>query len=397
MEYTRWIEVNKDAIRHNYREIRARLAPQVKLLGVVKADAYGHGALETAQVLEEQGIDMLGVTSVEEGTALRRDGIKTPILVFGPFLEGEAPTILQEDLTVTAAGYEAISWLGQALKGTDQSIKVHLKIETGLGRTGFWPREAAAAAAQIREIPGLFLEGVYSHLATAMAGNKAYAEKQLSLLLEAVDNLNQAGISGLITHIANSSAILNLPHMHLDMVRAGTILYGQYPSPAFEGSLHLRDPWAFKAKVIHISVLPPRHTIGYGRTYRTRRKTRVAILPVGFTDGVQLEPVFKPAGLWELVKGIAKLILIFLGHPRAVPPVAFPSGRGRIRGKVGMQLTMVDVTGLDGVETGTTALVPARRTAVSSAIPRIYIEDRQADLLVDQKVYALGNNFTMQE
>lgn len=377
MEYSRWVEVNKDAIRHNYREIKSRLASQVKLLGVVKADAYGHGALEVGRVLEDLGIDMLGVTSVEEGAALRRSGVQAPILVFGPFLEGEAPSIVREGLTATVASFDAIGWLGQALKGTEKNVKVHLKVETGMGRTGFWPREAAAAAAHVRDIPGLILEGVYTHLATAMWGNKAYAEKQYSLLLEAMDNLDKAGFAGLISHIANSAAILNLPHMHLDMVRAGTILYGQYPVPALEGTLNLKDPWVFKARVVHISVLPPRHTIGYGRTFRTRRKTRVAILPVGFVDGVQVEPVFKPAGLLDLAKGIAKLILNFLGHPRAAQPVVFSSGKGRILGKVGMQLTMVDITGLTGIEVGATALVPARRTAVSSGIPRVYTEDLQ--------------------
>lgn len=370
---TRWVEIDLDAVTHNYRQIRNSTGRETKILGVVKADAYGLGALEVARSLEKAGVDMLGVTTVEEGRQLREAQIAAPILVFGPFLPQELPAIERENLTITVAGKEQLQWLSD-YAFSRRKVKVHLKVETGMGRTGFWPQEIVAAARDVQANPGLVLEGVYSHLATAMWKDKRYARRQFDLFQKALANLEEAGINGLVRHICNSAATLDMPEMHLDMVRVGTILYGQYPSPALEGRLELRDPWAFKARVAYVRELPPGHSVGYGRTFKTHRTTRRALLPVGFTDGFQLEPVLKPVSLWEVFKGLVKLVLHYLNHPRVTPAVTFPGGCGRIAGKAGMQLVMVDVTGIPGIEAGTVAQLALRRTSVSAAVPRVYLE-----------------------
>ena len=370
----RWVEIDLEAIRHNYRQIRQFVDDGVKILSVVKADAYGHGAVETARVLEKTGTDMLGVTTVAEGRILREGGITAPILVFGPFLPGETAAITSYDLTVTVAGFEALRLLAKEADQTGRKIKIHLKIETGLGRTGLWPRETVAAVKEAAVLPGLELEGVYSHLATAMFTDKSYARTQFGAFRETLAALEKEGLnSGMIRHISNSAAVLDLPEMNLDMVRVGTLLYGQYPNPAQEGRLALKNPWSLKARVIYLRDLPPGHSVGYGRTYKTAHHTRIALLPVGFADGLQIEPVLKPAGLWELVKGIAKLVLQYLGITRANQAIVFPQGKAKLIGKTGMQLSAVDVTGIPGVEIGTVAEIPARRTAVSSAVPRVYV------------------------
>jgi alanine racemase len=376
----RWVEVNLDAIRHNYRQIRQHVTEQVKILSVVKADAYGHGAPEVARVLAAAGTDMLGVTTVAEGKRLREHGITAPILVFGPFIAEEAHTIRDYDLTATVASLEALAYLQQALAwgrqtpdSVKQQIKIHLKIETGLGRTGLWPHQVLEAAREIDNTPGLIFGGVYSHLATAMWRNQSYALRQLQIFTQVTDELEKAGFQGYIKHLANSTALLNLPQMHLDMVRAGTILYGQHTNPALTGGLSLQDPWSLQARVVYLRELPAGHSVGYGRTYITPRTTTVAVLPVGFADGFQVEPVFKPAGLGELLRGIIKLILQYLNYRRVTQPVVFTAGKGYIIGKAGMQMTMVDVTGITGVEIGSIAQLPARRTAVSPMIPRLYI------------------------
>lgn len=370
----RWVEVNLDAIRHNYRQIRQRLDRQVKILSVVKADAYGHGALEVARLLESAGTDMLGVTTVDEGKKLREGKVSVPILVFGPFLPEEMETIAEHGLTATVSALEALSWLKQAPLRSGRPIKLHLKVETGMGRSGLWPDQVVEAAEEIMSRPGLVLEGVYSHLATAMWPDKSYALHQFRVFQQAVNKLEKAGINGLIRHISNSAAIVALPEMQLDMVRVGTLLYGQYPHPRMAGVLDLQDPWTMKAKVLQVRELPAGHSVGYGRTYKTSRRTKIALLPVGFVDGLQVEPVLKPVNLWELVKGMIKLILQYLNYTGANQAFEFPQGKGSIIGKVGMQLTVVDVTGVPGVEVGTAARVPVRRTAVSPAIPRVYLE-----------------------
>lgn len=375
----KWVEIDTEALQHNFRQVRGRLDPAVKLLAVVKADAYGHGALGTAQLLEELGADMLGVTSVAEGVFLRENGITSPLLIFGPFLPAEAPLIVEHGLTASIAAFNQIGWLREALCRYNGEIKVHLKIETGMGRTGLRPQEAAAAALEIISAPGLALEGVYSHFAAAMRQDKTYTLKQFARFKEALESLEQAGIRGLIRHIANSAALLDLPETHLDMVRTGTLLYGQFPSPRHEKCLALKNTWRFVSRIIYLKELPAGHSIGYGCTYKTRRSSRIAVIPVGFTDGFQMEPLLKPAGILDLIKGIAKQILYYLNHPLATPVLILfgedgqKLGSVRAVGKIGMQLTMIDVTGINGAETGTLVQAPIRRTAVNPTVPRVYV------------------------
>ena len=370
----RWVEVDLGALKYNYRAIREKIGPQVKLLGVVKADAYGLGAVEVSKVLEGAGIDMLAVTSAAEGQQLREAGITVPILVFRPFIPEEVSVIARGNLTATIASREAISFLKEWLETHGGTITIHLKVETGMGRYGFWPEEAVAAAQEILSIPGLLLEGVYSHLATAMWKNKDYSRQQFRVFQETCDDIEKAGINGLIKHIANSAAIVELPEMHLDMVRAGTLLFGQYPDLQLEKVINLKDTWSFKAKVINIRELPQGHSVGYGRTFKARRPLPVAVLPIGYVDGVQLEPLLKPASFLDLLKGTVKLFLTYVGWDKFRAPVQFPGGEGRIIGKVGMQLTMVEVSGVKDLVVGTTACVPVRRTAINSAIPKVYRE-----------------------
>lgn len=371
----RWVEVDLDIIKHNYEQIRKLLPGSVKMLGVVKADAYGHGAVEVSRVLEKSGIDMLGVTTVEEGKILREAGIAAPILVFGPFLKEEVDDIIDCGLTATIGNRESVRWLKEGLARRGGAVKVHLKVETGMGRTGVWPREVMPVISEILAVPGLSLEGIYSHLATAMWKNKRYAEEQFSLFKNVLEDLAKENIPIPLKHLANSAAVLDLPQMQLDMVRVGTLLYGQYPAPHLEKKVKLKDPWSLRAKVIYLRNLPAGHSVGYGRTYKAKRETKVAVLPLGFVDGLQMEPVPKPAGILDLLKGLAKLVLQYLGHPLVSQPVIFPGGRGHIIGKAGMQLSMVDVTDLKEIEVGTVAVVPARRTAVRPTLPVLYREE----------------------
>lgn len=385
-----WIEINLDAIEHNLRSIRDSLSKNVKILGVVKADAYGHGALEVSRFLVSRGVDMLGVTTVQEGQFLREHGIEAPILVFGPFLPAEAEIVVKYNLAATVADMASIQWLEEALKGEDRQISVHLKVETGMGRLGFWPKEAVLAANRIKETAGLTLDGVYSHLAAAMTPNNSYTLRQIGIFKNFLAELKKAGISDITAHLANSGAIINYPQAHLDMVRAGTLLYGQSPSGPNE-KIDLRDPWSLKTRVIYIKDLPPGHSVGYGRTFVTRRKTRMALLPLGYVDGISMEPVLKPSGFLDVLKGLIKIILQYIGHSKVRLPVLFPGGKGYIIGKPGMQLTMVDVTGIPDIEVGTTASVTARRTAISPDIPKVYREKGEiiAVMRSERKKYSL--------
>ena len=240
----RWVEVDLDIIKHNYEQVRKLLPSSVKMLGVVKADAYGHGAVEVSRVLEKSGVDMLGVTTVEEGKLLREAGITAPILVFGPFLKEDVEAFIDYGLTATIGNKEAVRWLQEGLSRRGGTVKVHLKVETGMGRTGVWPREVLQVISEILAVPGLGLEGIYSHLATAMWKNKQNAEEQYTIFMNVLDNLAKENIHIPLKHLANSGAVLDLPHMQLDMVRVGTLLYGQYPAPQMTKTVKLKDPWS---------------------------------------------------------------------------------------------------------------------------------------------------------
>ncbi|MFY9175075.1 MAG: alanine racemase [Peptococcia bacterium] len=368
-----WVQIDLAAIEHNYRAIREKLQAHVRLLAVVKAEAYGHGAVTVGRLLEKLGVDMLGVTTVAEGLALRQGGITLPILVFGPFLPQEAEKIVAHDLIATIADTEAIAWLGQTTERLGKKVEFHLKVETGMGRTGLWPRELKGAAEAIAGYAGLELTGVYSHLASASSPKSAYSKKQFAIFQGVCRQLEEAGYTGLVRHIANSGALLNYPEMHLDMVRTGTLLFGQYPSSRLAHQIKLKDPWSFWARVSYVRDLPAGHSVGYGQTYTSKRATRVAVLPVGYCDGLQMEPVFRPINLLELLKGMVKLLLQYLNHPRMAVTVRFPQGSGRIIGKVGMQLTMVDITDIPEVQVGSPARIPVRRTAVNPQIARVYV------------------------
>lgn len=368
-----WAEIDLGAIRHNFREIRRRVNAGTKIMGVVKADAYGHGALEVSRTLETAGADMLGVTTVKEGERLREDGITLPILVFAPFIPQEIKTVIRADLTVTVSSHEMVEWLKEFLERTGHRVGVHLKVETGMGRTGVWPEEAVSIAREIVSCNGLQLEGIYTHLATAMWKDKNYVRKQARVFEGVLRDFAAEGFPDMIRHIGNSAVVLDHPELYYDMVRTGTLLYGQYPAPHLEGRLNLKDPWSLKARVISLRDMPPGHPVGYGRTYVTRRKTRVAVLPVGFADGFEVEPIARPAGWADLLKRIAKLILQFFNHKWVRQYIYFKEGKGPVIGKVGMQLTMVDVTGIKDVAVGSTAVVPVRRTAVSAAVTRVYL------------------------
>lgn len=369
------VEIDLDAVKHNYREVQKKVKAEVKILGVVKADAYGLGAVEAGRVLEREGIEMLGVTNVAEGKELREAGISVPILVFGPFLQEEMRDIIDSNLTVTIGAREGLVFLRQVPAGINRKIKVHLKVETGFGRTGFWPGEVVEAACELKSMAGVELEGVYSHLATAMWREKGYAQSQFRLFKEAMDALEAAGFRDLIRHICNSAALIELPNMHLDMVRVGTVLFGQYPNAHLRESLSLRNPWTLKTRVVSLRELPPGHNVGYSKAYKTKHKTKVAVISLGFADGLQVEPMLKPSGFMELLKRMLKPLLQYLDIKRAAQPVFFEEGEGRVIGKAGMQLTMVDVSNVPGLKIGSWATVPVRRTAVSPLMPRVYFEN----------------------
>lgn len=372
-----WAEVSLDAVSANVVTMRSLLAPGTRLMAVVKGDGYGCGAVEVARAALESGADMLGVTHLAEGLELRRSGVDAPILLFRPLLSSEVGEALDYDLTVTVASLHDLKVLATALSGTGKVLKAHLKIETGLGRLGLRPGpELAEAATWLREYPEIQVEGVYSHLATAAWGSRSFAWRQFARLVRAAEQLQAAGFSGLVRHLCNSAATVRFPEMHLDMVRVGSGLYGPLAGlgRTRQGrTLDLRPAWQARCRVLEVYDVPAGTTVGYGRDYLVRRPTRLAVLPVGYADGFGVGPDPHPRGWFDFLLVVVKLFLVMFGRP-AGPVKVWAGGRPvRVAGRVGMQLTVVDVGREETVRPGTVVNLGIRHTVAGPRLPRIYL------------------------
>ncbi|NPV26729.1 MAG: alanine racemase [Firmicutes bacterium] len=371
----RWVEVDLDAIIHNLKQVRSLLAPGVSLMAVVKADAYGHGAVEVARTVLSNGADRLAVTTLDEAIELREAGITAPILVFSPLLKEENEIAIDHDLAVTVGSAENVDDLAEAAEQRRKPVAVHLKVETGMGRTGAFPAEAIELGRRISSRPGLKLEGVYTHFAVATLKNKSYTEEQFRKLMQVINELEKQGVQIPLRHACNSAATLDLPHMHLNLVRVGTLLYGQYPSLYVQRKISLKDSWQLKARIVHLKEVPAGTSIGYGRTYRTTRPARIAVLPIGYVDGYTLDPILRPDSFIDLLKFLAKDVLHYLGFANRHLSAEVNGRRVPVVGKVAMQLCMLEFGLNEPVRVGDVVRLMARRTTISPRLPKLYVKD----------------------
>ena len=280
-----WAEINLQALRHNYREIKKQLAEGVKLCAVIKANAYGHGATVAARVALEEGAAYFAVAALSEAIELRQAGFTTPILVLGLIDPKDAAEVVDYDLTQVVCDLELAKALSAEAQAQDRKVKVHLKVDTGMGRIGVRKDEIGALAAEIAQLPNVVIEGMFSHFATADSKDKTYAKKQLTAFREAVDAVEAQGVKLSLRHIAESAAILEIPEAHFDMVRAGIIQYGLWPSEEVTHPIDLQPVMTLKAKITWLKTVQEGESIGYGRRFIASRTSRIATLPLGYADG----------------------------------------------------------------------------------------------------------------
>ncbi len=333
-------EIDLRAIAHNVRELRRITHPKTRLMAVVKANGYGHGAVEVAQCALQNGAAALGVARIEEGIQIREAGIRAPILIFGYTPLQLAADLLEYDLTQTVYAFAAAQALSQAATLKGEKIKVHLKVDTGMGRLGLLPQNfksnhsAAINADAIQEtltiasLTGLELEGIFTHFATADSADKSYAEKQILLFKNYLKQLHQAGVNPSLRHAANSAALIDLPQAHLDMVRPGIAIYGLYPSDEVKKmEADLKPAMALKTSIVHLKKVPAGFYVSYGITHKTQKPTTIATVPVGYADGLN-----------RLLSSRGQMLV----HGQRVP----------IIGRVCMDLTMLDVGRIENVQIG---------------------------------------------
>lgn len=327
MEKRTWAEISLPNLEHNYRTLRALLPAGCRFLGVVKANAYGHGAVPVARRLEELGAEYLAAACLDEAAELRKAGIRAPILILGVTPAAYAGQLLELDLTQTVGDPESACALSAAVQGTGKRLKIHIKADTGMSRLGFLSDEAHLEQA-VEEIsaavalPGLEAEGIFTHFADA-DGSEEYTMRQFTRFLDLLDALKGQGVQFQIRHCANSAAVLNYPCTHLDMVRPGIALYGHYPDPSCQGldGPGLLPVMRLRTRVAAVRELPAGTCVSYGRTATLEEARTLAVLPIGYADG-----------LFRLLSNQGGVLLA--GH------------RCPIVGRVCMDMCMADVTGL---------------------------------------------------
>jgi alanine racemase len=288
-----WLEIDLGAIGTNARRLKEIVGPSVALMATLKADAYGHGAVKVARTVLRNGATWLGVATVSEATPLRAAGITAPILVYGYIPPWQARDAVKTDIRATVYAMDTAQALSRAATALGAGMRVHIKVDTGMARLGLRAEDPAAIVAFIRELhalPGIEVEGVYTHFATADEADQSYARKQLERFHAVLASLDAAGLRPPIVHAANSAATLSLPDARFDMVRPGIALYGLNPStdvPLPEG---FRPALTFKTQIAQIKTIPAGEGISYGATYVTTEPERIAVLPVGYADGFRRAP-----------------------------------------------------------------------------------------------------------
>lgn len=324
-----WAEIDLDALRYNMESIRKAIDRETKIMAVIKTDGYGHGAGQIARVLEgDEQVWGYAVATAEEAFLLRDDGIQKPILVLGYTFPYSYEQMIGEDVRATVFTYEAAKELSDTAVAAGKKCRVHVKIDTGMTRIGIHPDdEGLELIRQFAELPGLEVEGIFTHFATADEADKTKTYQQMTRFREYVDRIEgDLGIKIPMKHCSNSAGIVEMPEANMDAVRAGIILYGLWPSDEVRADekIQLRPMLALKSRVVYVKMVPQGQEVSYGGTYTTTRDTRVATVCIGYGDGY-------PRSLSNL------------GH------VLIKGQRAPILGRVCMDQFMVDVTDIDAL------------------------------------------------
>ncbi|MBW2617714.1 MAG: alanine racemase [Deltaproteobacteria bacterium] len=331
--------IDLEAIGGNIAAIRDKIGPSRELMAVVKADGYGHGAVQVSLAALKNGATWLGVALPEEGAELRRAGIGAPILVLGPIQPQEAAKPIAHHLDQTVCSMELAEALSQAAGRAGKRARVHLKVETGMGRVGVSPEEAAGALKKISEMENVEVVGLFSHLSSADEADKEFTHRQLTAFEDCLRRVEAAGLRIPLTHLANSAGVLDFPQAYYDLVRPGIMIYGLYPSAEVSRSVTITPAMTLTTKVSHLKEVGPGAAIGYGHTYFTDRPTKVATLPVGYADGYS-----------RLLSNRGQVLI--------------RDQRAPIIGRVCMDMLMVDVTGLEEVQVGDEAILYGKDLSV---------------------------------
>jgi alanine racemase len=361
--------VDHGALRFNLSKIRERVGPRVKILSMVKANAYGHGAGAVTHTLRGAGSDAFGVATVSEGIELRRAGIEAPILIVGGTYEEQLGDLIEHSLTPAVYDVDGLEKLDAAVGRRGAMLGIHLKIDTGMGRLGLAAADYESWSGAIKKLGALRLDGIFSHFSHAESVAGDYTRRQLEIFNDVLERLRGANIRPPLAHLANSAATITLPSAYFDMVRPGIMLYGVHPAADMAAAIDLQPVLTWKTKILQLKKVPAGSSISYGQTFVAKRESLIATLPVGYADG----------------------------YPRLLSNRGEVLVRGQsapVAGRVCMDLTMIDVTDIRNVRQGDEVILLGRQgdaeisadrlaawantisyeilTSISARVPRIH-------------------------
>ncbi len=328
-------EINLDAIRHNIRQVKSMT--ESKIMGIIKANAYGHGVKQIASVLKEEGVYAFGVATATEALEIRSYGFDEPILVLGVTFPEEYHMLIDKDISLCVSSVEEAQNISKTAQSIGKNAKIHIKLDTGMGRIGFVcgenDEETAKEIAYLAELPNIFAEGIFSHMSKADEEDKTYADMQFERFMKMCTILEGMGIRPPLRHIANSASIVSMKHTHLDMVRSGIITYGLRPSEVIdERFIDLRPAMTLKARVSHIKEIKSDSLISYGGHYKACRGQKIATIGLGYADGFS-----------RILSGKADVLI---GGKTA-----------KITGNICMDQCMADVTHIEDVKVGDDVII----------------------------------------
>jgi alanine racemase len=366
-------EVSLGALRHNLREAQRLVGPRVGVMAVVKADGYGHGAVAASRAFLDAGAAALGTSSVTEAVELRNAGLTAHTVVLGGAFPGDEDDVAVHDLAVGVWSIDTVRALGAAAKRADRTVRVHVKVDTGMTRLGVDAPDVRAFTESARSVTGTRVEGLFSHFASADAVETEAAQAQLACFADAAAAVADLGLEHV--HLANSAAVFAQPPAHFTLVRPGLMLYGHAPAPHLAPRAKLRPAMRLRSAVAQVRRVPAGRAVGYGGTYVTSRPSVIATVPIGYADGYHR--LASNRG-WMLVRG----------------------ARAPIAGRVCMDQTMLDVTDVPGVNAGDEVVVVGSQggetisadevarwcetiayevlTSIGKRVPRVYVEDFDA-------------------
>ncbi len=355
---TTWVEVDREALLANALAVRQLVGQDCGLCAVVKGNGYGHGTVLAAQAFLEAGAMMVAVTTVDEAVELRRHGVEAPILLLASHPPDEAEAVVEFSLTATVSHLAAAERLSALAAERDREALIHLLVDTGMGRDGCLPPDLAPLYEACRALPHLRVEGVFTHFPNSIEADKRPTRQQFERFRELVAGLAPRPP---VVHCANSGAAVDLPEARLDMVRVGTLLYGQYPSQHVSRLLELSPTWRLRSRLVEVRRLPAGASIGYGGEHQLQDERVIGTLLVGWQHGFTLVPESLASG----VRGA-------LGALRRKPPTVRVHGlECPIVGRISMQTCNVDLTGVSRAEVGDIAEIPARRVTLDRGVPRV--------------------------